>query len=107
MDRLVDADRHNAVLFVILDLFGAAAVRLIHRELHRVGDTIGIHNHTSARMTRGAANRLDQSSTRTQESLFIRIQDRYQRYFRQVKPFTQKIDSNKYIEYTQTQIPQD
>ncbi len=39
------------------------------------------------------------------KALFVGIQYRNERHFRQVKPFTQKIDADQHIKLTQAQVP--
>ena len=100
-------DRRDAMFFVVRHLLGAAAVRFVDGKLHRIGDTVGVHNDMSLRVTGRAPNGLDQRSARAQETFLIRIQDGNQRDFRQVEPFAQQVDAHDHVEDTQAQVSQD
>ncbi len=83
---------------VVRHLFDAAALGLIHRALHRVGDPVGIQNRRAVQVARGAAYGLDQRAFGTQEALLVRVENRHQRHFRNIEPFAQQIDADQHIE---------
>ena len=91
------------VLLIIGLLLLAAAVRLVHRPLHAVGNPVGIHNNAAMRITRGTANRLNHRRITAQKALLIGIENRNQRHLRQVQTLTQKVDADKHIELAAAQ----
>ena len=54
------------------------AVGLIDRCAHRVGDRVGVHVHLAGHVSGGATDRLDEGRARSQEPLFVGIQDRHE-----------------------------
>ena len=91
-------------LYVLLD--AAAAIGLVHRLPHRVGDVIGVENGPPAHVPRGAAHRLDQRARRSQESFFVRVEDRDEGDFRQIEPLPEQVDADEHVERPQPQVPQ-
>src|SRR6202789_704397 len=89
--------RRNPVFMVVSHLFLAPPIGLIDRAPHRVRHLIGIQNRAALKMTRSTPNRLDQRALRTQEPLFIRIQNRNQRHLRKVETFPQQVDPNQNV----------
>ena len=75
--------------------------------VHRIGHFVGVHDYSPVDMPRRAPGRLDQRRSRPQEPFLVRIQDRHQRYLRQVKPLPQKVDTHYHIEHAQAQVSQD
>ena len=95
------------MLFIVFHLDLAAALRLIDRHLHGLCDRIRVHDNMSLRISRRAADSLDQRCLRAQEAFFIRIQDRHKCDLRDVQTFPQKIDAHQHIENIQPHIPDD
>src|SRR5690606_255512 len=54
----------------------------------------------------GAADRLDQSGLRSEEALFVRVEDGYERHLGQVQTFSEKVDADQDVKLAQAQIPQ-
>ena len=90
--------RVDAVLGVVRDLLLAAAVGLVDRLLHRVGEHVGVHVHLARHVAGGAADCLDEraSTTRRKPSLSAsRIAD--QRDFGQVETLAQQVDADEHV----------
>src|SRR5690606_3849792 len=66
-----------------------------------------VHHHVPVHVPRRAPDVLDQRLLRAQEALFVRVEDRHERHFWQVDPFTQQVDANHNIVHAQPQIAQD
>src|SRR6185312_633203 len=94
------------MLGIVFDLDIAAAVGFLYRDLHRIGDLIGIHDYPSPVVTRRAANGLYKRTLRPQEAFFIGIQDRNQGYFGQVEALAQEVDPDEYVKFTQAKPSQ-
>ena len=47
---------------------------------------------------------MDQRRIRSQEAFLVGVEDRYQRYFRQVEPFSQQVDPDKHVEFTRAEF---
>ena len=93
-------------MFLIISLLNRpAAVRLTDSPIHRIRHGIRIHNHMTFGISGRTANGLNQWRFRTKESFFIRIENRNQSNFRNIQPFTQKINADKHIKDIQPQIP--
>ena len=76
--------RSDVVRFVVSQLFFAPAVGLVDRLLHALRDFVCIHDYTPVQVSGGTAYGLCQGAVRTEESLFVGIQNRYERNLRQV-----------------------
>ena len=59
------------------------------------------------RVSRGAADGLDQGGLRTQEALLVRVQDGHQGDLRNVQPLSQQVDAHQNVEHIQTHVPDD
>ena len=93
-------------MFLIVRLLNRASpLRLLDRRPHRIRDRICIHDNMPLGISRCSANRLNQGRFRTQESLFIRIQNRHQRNLRDIQTLTKQVDADQHIEDIQTHIP--
>ena len=92
------------MLLIICLLDGAAAIRLIDGILHRFRDTIRVHDDVAMLISGCTADDLDHRSFRAQEALLIRIEDGHERDLRHIETLTQKIDADKHIENTRTQV---
>ena len=92
------------MLFVVALLFLAAALRFANRFRHRRGDFVTVQNRFTVDVTRRTADGLDQGAFRTQEALFVRIQNRHQRDFRHIQTFSQQVDPHQHVKLAQTQI---
>ena len=101
VDLLVNANRHDSIIFVKLHLLCTAAICFIQRALHRIGHTVGIHDHPPVDVSCRPPDRLDQRRVRTQEAFLIRIQDSHQRDLRQIQSFPEQVNSHHHIEHTQ------
>ena len=95
------------MLFIIFHLDLTAPLRLVDRHLHGFSHRIRIHDNMTFRITRSTPDRLDQRCLRTQESFFIRIQDRHKRDLRDIKALTEKVDPDKHIKHIQTHVADD
>src|SRR6476660_5446619 len=78
-DALRDRDRRRAVLLVVGELDGAAAVRLVERALDRLGHLVGVHQNLAVDVPRGAADRLDERGLAAQEAFLVGVEDRDER----------------------------
>ena len=91
------------VLLIVRLLFFAAAVGFVNRALHAVGNAVGIHNNTTVRITRCTADGLNHRRITAQKAFLVRIQNRNQRYLRQIKAFAQQVNAYQHIKLTGTQ----
>ena len=91
------------VLLVVRLLLFTTAIGFIYRPLHAVGDTVGIHNNATMRITRSTSDSLNHRRITAQKAFLIGIQNRNQRYLRQIKAFTQQVDAYQHIKLTGTQ----
>ena len=89
---------------IICQLFLAAAVALLDRQTHRVGATLGIHNHVALCVACRTTRYLGDRTYVTQETLLVGVHNRNQSHLGQVQSFTQQIDANKYIERAGAQV---
>ena len=76
----------------------AAAVRLVHRDLHRGRDRIGVHHDVAVGVAGGAADCLDQRRFGAEEAFFIRVEDRDERDLRDVEPLAEEVDPDEHVE---------
>ena len=65
---------------------------------------VSVENHRSHHIARGAAGGLDKGSVRPQETLVVRVQNGYKRYFRDIQTFPQQVYSNQDVEIPEPQI---
>ena len=88
-------------------LQSAAALRFIHGAAHGVGNSIGIEDHQTLGIARGAADGLNKAGLTAEEALLVRIEDRHQRHLGQVETFTQEVNAHQHIELTEAQVADD
>ncbi len=77
------------MFLIVGNLDITTAIGLVDGLVHGFGDVIGIHDDGSGHISRGTTNRLDEGTIGTQETFLVRVKDRNQRYFRQIKTLTQ------------------
>ena len=70
----------------------------------RAGDPIGVEDHATIDIARGAADRLDQRGFGAQESFLVGIEDRDQPAFGNVEPLAQQVDPDQHVVDPQAQI---
>ena len=85
----------------------AAAVRLVDRQAHRVGDDVGVHDHLARDVARRAPDRLDEAALVAQEALLVGVEDRDERDLRQVESLAQQVDADEAVERAHPQVAQD
>jgi len=61
------------VLFVMGDLFGAAAFGFVHGALHGAGDAVGVEDDAGVDVARGAADGLYQARLAAQEAFLVGV----------------------------------
>ena len=83
---------------VVLHLLGTAPFGFADRAAHRFRHGVAIQDGLAVDIARRPADGLDQRALGTQETLFVGIEDRHQRHFRNIKPFAQQVDAHQYIE---------
>ena len=95
----------------LLDVVGlldrAPPVRLVDRDLHRLGDPVGVHDHLAAGVARRPADHLDQRPGRAQEALLVGVEDRDQGHLGQVDALAQEVDPDEDVEDAEPQVAQD
>src|SRR5215203_311242 len=106
-DALLDRGRRDAVLLVVGDLDGAAAVRLADGGAHRRRLLVGVHDHLAADVAGGTADRLDQRGLTAEEALLVRVEDGHQRDLRQVEPLAQKVHADQHVVLAEPQLADD
>ena len=84
-DLLAQRLRVDAVLGVVGQLLGAAALSLLDGLSHGRGDGVGVHVDLAGDVAGGTSDGLHQGAGRAQEALLVRVQDGYERDLRQVQ----------------------
>ena len=105
-DLLAQGLRVDAVLLVVCDLNLAATHCLGDGLVHRVGDVVGIHVDLAGDVSRGAADRLDEGTRGTQETLLVGVENRNERDLGQVQALAQKVDADEDVKGAQAQLAQ-
>src|SRR3990167_5807671 len=100
VDGFFDRLGRNAVLFIISHLQFPAPVGFIERIPHRSGHIFRIQHHPAGHIACRPTDDLDERRFRTQESLFVRIQDSDKSHFREIQPFPKQVHSHQTIEIT-------
>src|ERR1022692_3895899 len=98
IDRPHDRLRSNPVPLVVLHLHLPPPRSLFQRLPHAVRHHVGVQNGVPLHVPRPPPHVLDQRARRSQEPFLIRVQDRHQRYLRQVQTFAQQVDADQHIE---------
>ena len=106
-DALADRLRRDAVLLVVGDLDGAAAVGLVDRLPHGRRLLVGVHDHAALDVAGGAADRLDQRGLAAEEALLVGVDDRHERDLGQVEPLAQQVDADQHVELAEPQVADD
>ena len=106
-DRPPDRLGVDPVFGVVLLLELAPAVGLGNGAPHRVGHLVGVHDDRTVDVTGGPPDRLDKRCLRTQEALFVGVQDRHERNLRQVDAFPEQVYAHKHVELAEAEVPQD
>ena len=107
VDALDDRRRLDPVLEVVGGLDRPAAVRLVDRDLHRLGHPVGVHDDLAADVPRRPADHLDQRPGRPQEALLVGVEDRDEGHLRQVDPLPEQVDPDEDVEDAEAQVAQD
>ncbi len=103
---LANGLRHNAVLLIVFHLNAPTTCRFLNGLVHGISALVGIHYHAPRNITGGAANGLNKRAMVAQKALFVGIQYGNQRYFRQVKPFTQQVNAHQHVKFATAQVAQ-
>ena len=106
-DGLDDGFGRDAVFFIVGVLNGAAALGLHDGALHAGRDLICVHEHNAVGVAGRAADRLNQACLAAQEAFLIGIQNRNQRYLRQIQTLAQQVDANNNINCADAQVLDD
>ena len=88
-------------------LLGATAFRFGDGPLHAVGDAVCVQNGLAVHVARRPPDRLNQAALAAQKAFLVRVQNRYQRHFRNVQTLAQQVDAHQHIEAAQTQVTDD
>ena len=107
VDALDDRRRLDAVLDVVRRLDGPPPVGLVDRDLHRLGDPVGVHDHLAADVPGRAPDHLDQRPGRAQEPLLVGVEDRDEGHLGQVDALAQQVDADQHVEHAEAQVTQD
>ena len=84
-----------------------AAVGILYRQPHRIGDLIRIHNYPSADVSRRAPRGLRQRTRASQKALLVGVHDRHQRNFGQIESLAQQVYADQHVEQSGAQIVED
>ena len=76
----------------------AAALGLVDRPAHRVGDAVRVEDGDAVQVARRAPGRLDERRLRPQEPLLVGVEDRDERDLGQVEPLAQEVDAHEDVE---------
>ena len=94
-------------MFAVINLLqGPSPLGFFDRAFHRIGNAIGIENRLATGVARGAANRLNQRGSGTQKAFFIGVENRNQRYFRQIQALAEQIDTDEHVKLAAAQVAQ-
>ena len=104
IDRSHNRLRRNPVALVVLHLHRAPPRSFLQRPFHAVRHYIRVQNGVSFHVPRRPPHGLNQRARRSQEAFLIRIQNRHQRYLRQVQAFAQQVNADQHIELPAPQI---
>src|SRR6185437_13057314 len=104
---LHDRGRRDTMLHVVGLLDRAAAAHLVQRPLHRPRHPVRIQDRPPMEVSGRPSHRLNEGPVGTQESLLVGIQHGYQRHFRQVEAFAQKVDPHEHVELAEPQPADD
>ena len=92
------------MLLIIGHLDFTTTSSFIHSFLHRLRNLIRIHDNVPITISGSTSNRLDKPTFITKETFLISIQNSNQTNFRNVNTLTKKVNPNKNIKDTQTQV---
>ena len=83
--------------------------RIVSRDRvpHRVGHLVGVHDHLTVDVARGAPDRLDQRRRRAEEAFLVGVEDRDERHLGEVEALPQQVDADEHVELAEPQRPQD
>ena len=84
-----------------------AAVRLVDRDLHRLGHPVGVHDDLAADVPGRPPDHLDERPGRPQEALLVGVEDRDERHLGQVDALAQQVDADEDVEHAEAQVAQD
>ena len=111
VDDVLDALGHalwrDAVLEIECDLLVAPALGLAHRQLHRVGDAVGVQDRGAVDVARGAADGLDEAAPGAQKAFLVGIQNRHQRHLGDVQALAEQVDADQHVEHAQAKVADD
>ena len=107
VDVLADRFRRDAVRLVPGFLLGAAAVRLVQRILHGIGDGVRIEDDPPVDIPRRPADGLDQRCLRAQIAFLVGVEDSDERAFGNVQPLAQQVDADQHVEHAEPQVAHD
>ena len=105
-DCLLDRTRRHVINLVEFQLDLAPPDRFVYRLLHRLRYVVRIHYDLAVHVPRCAAGDLYEARLAPQETFFIGIEDRDERYLRQVKPFSKQVYPDEAVEFIQPQVSQ-
>src|ERR1700722_18050580 len=106
-DLLAQRLRVDALGRVVGDLLLAPPVGLVDGVLHGRRYLVRVHVDLARDVPRRAADRLDKGGARTQETLLVRVEDRYQRDLGQVEALTEQVDADQHVVFAEAQLAQE
>ena len=92
---------------VVFHLLGPSAVCLPDCLLHRIRDSVGVHDDKTVDISGGPARRLGQCPSGAQEAFLVGVQNRHKRNCRNIKAFPQEVDSYQDIEQAVLEVLDD
>ena len=106
-DRLTDRLGHDSIGLIKSVLNAATTLRFIDGGAHGRRHIVRVHDDPAFGISGCPTDGLDQAGLTAQEAFLVRIQNRYQTDFRQVKTFPEQVDANEYIEFRHTKVTDD
>ena len=92
------------MFLVVLKLAFPATAGLVDGTFHRTRHLVGIQQRRTMQISGGTTDGLNNRPLGSQESFFVGIKNRDQRYLGHIKAFSQEIDAHQHIEHTKPQI---
>ena len=95
------------MFLVVLHLDFPAALGLVDGLLHGIGHIVRVHDYVSVRITRGAADGLDQRGLGAEEALLVGVENDDQRDLGDIQALPEEVDADQHVEHVQSHISDD
>ncbi len=92
------------MFLVVLFLYAAAALGLLHGFPHGIADAVGVHDDAAVDVSRSPPDGLDQGGRGAQEADLIGIQDADEGNLGQVESLAQEVNTDQHVEAARPEI---